>query len=138
MNKCLLNDTPEDVALFLHKESLDKKVVAQYLGKRYRSSYHHHHSIQHTHITLRHGVVCWSPWMAEHAANVLQEMRECVCFTLFCAALCAPQAFLQQGSAGLLCAAAGCEGSSPCGVHQDVCQISDTDGFTVLGQICDG
>ena len=34
MNKSLLNDTPEDVALFLHREHLDERAVARYLGSR--------------------------------------------------------------------------------------------------------
>lgn len=51
---------------------------------------------------------------------------------------CVLQETLQQGCAGVLCAAAGREGNPPGGIHQEVCQISDPDAFAPLGQVCDG
>ena len=57
---------------------------------------------------------------------------------LSCVSLCVLQETLQQGCIGMLCASAGHEGNSPGGIHQDVCQVSDPDGFAPLGQVCDG
>ena len=62
--------------------------------------------------------------------HLITEMLSCVSF-------CVLQEMLQQGCIGMLCASAGCEGNSPGGVHQDICQVSDPDGFTPLGQVCD-